>query len=273
MFSYFVPNQIVAEKAKVATLVRLTPDVLARLGLSHVGSVVAKQISTGPTGSGGWLLYREAGGQGAGQCDRYLTNTQTWQPMAFPSDIWIGYETARGLPGPQSLERESQLPGQSVTLGDSKSWLVPAAVEYDDDLVVSCRLPRTIEIQSTGEWMLGDVVPIYRYLWKSMQAYKEAESAAIGRSFVFAPLNDWCIAALTANYYLGPSESLLLGLLDQMNRSRIIAAIMDYATGIEILQKKRIALATGDTPDGHDVSTPEPPAITDQATPTGPTTT
>jgi hypothetical protein len=264
MFSYFVPNNLVSERTGKPTLVGIDQPMLESLGLGHVGKVTAKQITIGPSGAG-WLLYRD----GYDACDQYLVNAQTWQPMPFPSDIWIGYNTVKGLPGPKHLARSEQLPGALSTLGDDRKWLIPAAIQYDDDGIFDCRLPRSLKVGSDGQWGLGDVLPKYKKLWTLLEKYLEAESTAVDGKFVFSEINDWFVTAIACNYYIGAAEASILGLLNQHNRNVFVEAILDIATRRDILQKKSLAHVTGDLSDGLSASTTDSPATTDQPTPTG----
>lgn len=265
MFSYFIPNAAVDKYAGAPTLIGVNASMLDRMKLGYVGTAIAKQIQSGPSGNAGWLLYRDV----PGAIDSYNPDSQVWQSMAYPSDYFIGYRKATGLPRPASLARETMLPGHPVRLGDGNQWNIPCAVEFDEDGNYGCRLPRTLKINGDGEWVLADVIPRYRSLWDTLSIWLNALVDAGGKGFHFAPANEWCVNALGVNYYVGPSEVSLLSLLNRETRSAIIEAIQDLETYFSILEKKNRVLATGDTLNGPSKSMPEPQPITDQPTPIG----
>lgn len=265
MFSYFVPQSVLNQYAGVSTLIGVTSATLDRLKLGYVGPVTTKQISLGPSGSAGWLLYRNS----PGAIDSYDANSQVWQSMPYPSDFYIGQTRSPDVMNPASLARESMLPGHPVRLGDGQQWNIPCAVDFDENGNMDCRLPRNLKILSDGTWSVGSVIPTYRQLWDYLESYLDAESMAVDGHFVFTAINDWCTAALSVNYYVGPSEVTILGLINQSNRSEIVNAILDLKSMRSVLQKKRQSLDTGDTSNGVNASTPDSQATTGQPTPTG----
>jgi hypothetical protein len=193
--------------------------------------------------------------------------------MALPNDIWIGYDIAAGLPGPESLQRSELMAGKSIVLGDNKQWCVPRACEFDQDLNRNCTLPRTLQINCDGKWYLGDVTPPYSQLWRYLNEYLEAAATAINGQFVFEGINDWCSLALQTNYFVGPSEVSILALLNAQTRSKIIDVMMDLEAFDTILQKKRAAQGIGNTFNGLSVSTTDSDQNTGQPSPTGNSTT
>lgn len=265
MFAYFVPQSVLNQYAGVNTLAAIDQTILEKLKLGHIGKVIPKPINVGPSNGPGWLLYRDI----PGAIDSYNANSQVWQSMPYPADFYIGWSKETGIPSPRSLRRESTLPGCNIVLGDGRQWEIPAAVDYSADALMQCRLPRSLKITPDGTWSVGLVIPEYRKLWDLLELYLDAEGKAVDGRFQFPQINDWCVAALGTNYYVGPSEVSILELINESVRNPIIESILDLHTFRDIMQKKRAALGIGDTSDGLDVSTLASDPTIGQPTPIG----
>lgn len=265
MFAYYIPQSVVESKIKKPTPIGLTTADMQILGIGHLDKVAARNVTAGPDGQLGWLLYRDV----PGEINSFDAVNQTWQRMPLPNDVWIGYETSKGMPQPRTLQRPEIIPGSSAVLGDGNAWAIPAAYEWDESLVANCPLPRSLAVQYDGSWTLGNVVPEHRRLWDLVSEYLDAQSSAIDGRFQFPKINDWCVLALQTNYYVGPYEVSLMMLLNQTTRNAVIDAILDLATYRNILKKKQPAPDTGDTSDGLSASTLANQATIDRPTPIG----
>ncbi|TWU66448.1 hypothetical protein [Crateriforma conspicua] len=262
MFLYFVPT----------TGARVDRTMLCRWGLDRlidrpmVGRVADGK---GPGGQGGIVVADE---DAEVEC-KYIPDRQTWVRRKAVGDqedqgVWIGYAGDRP-PHPLQLARPRPLPGREVQLSDGSRILIPHArrwVEHEERLLWAVALPQSLSRDESGQWVPGDVVREYRRLWDMVGGYLDAREEAIRRAdvaegesvyFQYPRIDEMAIAAVSANYRVGPDEMEICGLYDQPTRSAIVDVLLDEATREAWVKKKLRGLiaAGGNSSAGAERST------------------
>lgn len=244
-FLYFLPN---APQGNVSF------DVLTRYGISHIVDSPKQHLihrgCSGPENIQGVIV---------GVADRWdfgeVKNSDAITWAKFPKTFgqggltpWLGWIEANGLPTPVDLVRTAQLPGESITLADNNSWLVPIARDFEG----ACLLPRAYDLDDeTGEWVSSKVRREYAKIWDHANNYYLAmrtayvEAQAAGESnFVFTiPDGEQLVVdALAVNYRVSARELATLGVLV----SGIIQDIADVLTDQRTdASKKKLASDIG----------------------------
>lgn len=62
MFAYYIPQSVVESKIKKPTPIGITTADMQILGIGHLDKVAARNVTAGPDGQLGWLLYRDVPG-------------------------------------------------------------------------------------------------------------------------------------------------------------------------------------------------------------------
>lgn len=263
---YFLPDRQSVDLAE-----------LRRIGLGHAfdrSGFGQGRIDRGPDGGRGVLLA---------WCDGwearlgYRPEEQRWRAIpASPAQVG----TYRAEPaGPGDLVRPDPLPGDPVTLGDGREWIVPKVRAWrgdEDGAGWAGQLPTVAGLDADGNWTTGEIVERYQALYRralgywdvKSGAYRQAAQAAQGsdpaagpvrRSFTYADAYDAALEILAANYRLGKAEVVLLGLFTSSTALEILDAAIDWATlenWLEHLEKKTppapgsgpIGAGSGDSP-------------------------
>jgi hypothetical protein len=186
----------------------------------------------------------------------YYRDRQTWRQIPG-SAWWIGHYTGADAPGPEILERPRMLEGHTVELADGRGWTIPVARQWrevDEWAGYVNVLPRRSHLNAAGEWEVGDVLPRFKRFWDVARKYfrnvagpgvsetagvwSEADGSA---DFLFGEIHQAAVTALSINYYLGPCECDLLGLLTRHHCDQILEAAIDFPT-IERWSKKKRAV-------------------------------
>lgn len=235
-------------------------DAIERWGLGYAlgDGVVRRGVMRGPDAMQGVVLARpDCGDLG------YYAERQTWRqipPALLTADapaVWVGHSTAHKLT-PDDLARPAQLAGHAVELDDGQRWQCPAAIAIDDAELQcdaprkSSTLPRRSALGSDGVWRRDAMHDTYRPLWQVATDYWQAFHEAIAGGddddavqFTFNRAHEAAVICLAANYYLGPAECDLLGLLDENTITRILEAAIDWPTYRRWLQKKSALAPVG----------------------------
>lgn len=248
------------------------PGALIEAGLRHAFDprhrehATSRGVTRGPAGPGGSIIVDAA----AVPTEHfgYWPDRQKWRVIPG-SKAWVGFYPDMP-PMPETLARAVMLQGHPVTLCDGNVWHAPIArghVEEDGELRYTQRLPARSVLGDDGKWGAGEALPQYAHLWPIATAWfdsrmrpeiEEADADADGAvrvKFDFDGGHEAAIAALGANYRLGPAECDLLGLLSARETVAILDALIDWQTWLAWAQKK-VATAGLNIGDGPAVEAP-----------------
>ncbi len=228
MFLYFAPGNVT----------RVPPD----LEYAFDGPTWTR-VSTaiGPLGMPAGTLF------GAGESVRLDVAHQDW--TAIPNTPYAIGVPKNWKPNPESLKRESEIPGHWVTLGDGSKWLVAIAHGFDlNRETFSTPLPRALEYnKSTGRWIAGPVVKRYRKFLELAIGLVDAQTRsqlAGTTSFNYEPVDELAMMGLSTNYRVSSIELSFFEEAYTLDvRQKIIHAILDYPT-LELWRQKKRALAS-----------------------------
>lgn len=207
---------------------------------------VHQPVRRGPDGKAGIILANAEIFDGH---PKFSPETQTWRPKVGQPEVWIGY-TNPDPPPLEQLARRQQLAGRVVALGDGSSIIVPIArrfVLHEETFLWSVALPQSLGRNEHGDWVPQEVVRQYRRLWDLLCEYLDAKETAIRTAsaddgdaiwFQFPPINEMVIAAIAANYFVGPDEIEICGVYDQRVQREVIDVLTDEATRDAWLKKK-----------------------------------
>lgn len=240
MFFYFIPTE------QTSTC---PPELLAEFMLDGViDTPELCPVRSGPAGQPGIVVVDRSLSKTP---IRYRPNEQIWR-QSFDTDAWIGYE-APTPPRMHTLARANMLPGRRVRLCSGEQIEIPIArryIEADGHVFRTTALPKSLgRDQETGQWVPKDVVAKYKTLDNLLVGYTEAlaeayqhvdDDAPIVR-FEYAPLPDLIVAAIAANYRVGPDEVDILGIYDQTLNRAIVDVLLDTATTEAWATKKKAA--------------------------------
>jgi len=182
--------------------------ILNDLGMSQLGKVALQwgHIDRGPEGAPG-VIFKRAEYQGK---LRY-SDCGTWRKCAG-GKYWIGFEER---PKPHELERSNMISGYRVELSDGEQWVLPVASALpsywglDDD-------DRRVKRMRPEHKTLSEYADRCYSIWESQNGLRQPvpdltddEKYQIG------------VAALSANYHVGPYE---LDLLQVPNDNDVVLA-------------------------------------------------
>jgi len=199
----------------------------------------------------------------------YWPDAQTWRRLpgaAEAKEVWLGYDT-ESPPGPAELIRAGPLlPGHQLELADGRNWLVPVAIQAaGPPLQFTRALPAIMDLSEAGEWVPGDVLPVYRFLWEIATDWFDAK-AALGQHvveenpagqfederFTDRWIFDAAVKVLSVHYHVGNLEVAMLKLFSSTAGMEVLDHLIDepgYRAIVEAetLQKKT---ADGSSTDG-----------------------
>ncbi len=143
-------------------------------------------------------------------------------------------------PTERELQREVQLEGHEVKLGDGEKWLIPIARKFPAGIA----LPQTLILGKNGEVISGGLLPQYAQLgqraekiWEefrlgiSQAEQKEEIELTISEGMKFA------IDAIAFNYRVGAEEANLLKLITSQNLQEIMEAVIDVPAVLELMKQ------------------------------------
>lgn len=264
MFLYFVADETN----------RFGDEEIDRFGLRHaINDPRMGKVRRGPGGAAGVIVVE----RGMEFAPKYFPDSQTWHPRPGNESVWIGHP-GKVPPRARALARDRQLPGAAVVLPDGERITVPHArrwVEHEERLLWSVALPQALRRDDDGQWVPRDVVRQYRRIWDLVGEYLDAREQAIRAAdadddgsiyFTFEAIDELAIAAITANYRIGPDEIEIMGSYDQRVRDQVIDVLIDEATRAAWVKKKLAAM----TVDGGNSCDGGEPSITESKPDTGP---
>lgn len=241
MFLYYFQRQAGAFK---------TPPQLAYV-VDKGATLHRREVLQGPEGSGaGWVI---AVGEQSADAVGYYPERQTW--AAMPSDpagpkMFVGRANDAVL-DPSKLARATMLEGHPVELGDGSRWVAAIARGFDAEAsAFYTPLPKSLVYDPTSNrWKPKTVAKEYRRFLELAIEYADALDAAIAseqKYFDFEAIDELAIAALQANYRIGPAE---LSLFDDVYtvpaRDSLVSVALDFPTINRWMQKKTESAAVG----------------------------
>lgn len=243
-------------------------------GIAKGCQVESGRANSGPGGSPGavvFLSFPTSPREGRPLVG-YYPKKQTWHSAGSPG-VFVGYETDNP-PNPEDLARPEMIDGHFVRLADGKDWLVPTARIFPQ----GSRLPKALILGPGGE-LISESLP--RYASISRQAdrvWAEFERSIDGNDPAESekPLTvqdqfDIAIEALSINYRLSKWEASALRLLTTDNVVKIIQALIDVPTLIEVAKAHTEALKKKDLAsilDGSNSSDGKPDGSRNTSQPT-----
>lgn len=210
-----------------------------------------REVLQGPNGSpAGWII---AIGDQPADAVGYYPDRQTWAPMGPTDDgpqLHVGRANDAVL-DPAKLARATMLEGHPVELGDGSTWVAAVARGFDAETSnFYTPLPKSLTYDpTTNRWRPKQVAKEYRRFLELAIAYAEVHDTAVAegqKTFEFAEIDELAIAALTANYRVGPVE---LSLFDDVYtvpaRNALVGVALDFPTINRWVQKKTESAAVG----------------------------
>ncbi len=97
----------------------ISDETLKELGLDFLCGAPQRGVVSGPSGTACQIISRDA------SRIKYETKKQIWQ-KSTTGDYWVGYWIGEKV-DPVKLERDLQLSGIMITLGDGNKWRIPTA--------------------------------------------------------------------------------------------------------------------------------------------------
>lgn len=247
----------------------MSAQLLQEHGLDFLdGKTVTRETFRGPRGAGLLIAHNSV----AAEQLAYHADKQTWSTR-FGKTSLVGTYNEGWPVTPESLARENQLPGPSVTLLDGNEWQIPRLREWrlDDTIVAEHKLPRVIsQSQTSGQFILGQVIPKYRDLWEQSLAIFQSLYHQItntpGPALEDSNVMHFACSLLKVNYRLDVSIISHLQLVGEKE----LAAIIREALDIERLRNHLKNLLSRRTSGGTNSDTGETPPIADSTMPTDP---
>ena len=219
-FLYFLSGIRTLEEAR-PLIKRLLPFDEPAEQFSH-----APVEAAGPDGQAGLMLTPPQSDGGRTLCG-YYPERQTWRAC---QGFWLGFDTA-DKPGPADLARDETVGGYRVELGGGQEWVVPIARRWPE----GTGLTRTLALDAEGK-LGGEILERYRGLWdRATLVWDKFHAAATATpeneavELTFNEREEWdiAVAALSANYKVGPWEVSALGLLDDRTVGLVLNRLID----------------------------------------------
>lgn len=222
-------------------------DLEARgLGYAFDRAPDCRQTGRGPDGGPGLLCSGQLGGAALS----YEASSQRWIEIpGAKAPAWVGIWRDSPPPGPADLARPVQLPGHRVELADGREWVAPivrGVAEDGGEPIAYCPLPREMQLDEEGRLSPGEITKAYQTLWDAAAAFFDTVAGPLedpaGDAETRIPIDsNAAVELLAANYFLGPAEVVLLGLLrwNGPEAQRILEAAIDLPSWEQLLKKKR----------------------------------
>lgn len=234
-FLYFLPSERTYQ-----------PIHLVEYGLQHIVDsgvgILQQQVIRGPGCQPGVLIGAEdRWTQGDVKWSDHLRHKPLPKPHAAKQAMccWLDGK----IPAPADLVRVKQLSGQYLTLADGRPWLVPHARRWSGGQYL-IELPRAVDIDDDGQFVMGDVLPQYAAIWEHACNYwdqltESARKVQAGESGDFTINNPMQIIvdALAANYRVSARELGIMRAIDDQIVNDVLRVLIDY-DGMSQLEKK-----------------------------------
>lgn len=237
---YFIPGQM--------TIAR---PALERLGLGDRFAATQQRgiAAKGPSGDGGVLVAEPPQN---GEELKYEPHQQRWR-SCDGGRWWVGYDTTMP-PGPDDLARaDVAIRGYAVKLGDGQSWVIPGC----NPMMATPCLPyrRVLGDDGTRQTVIVDRYAAFQQDAKAMWELfcdRQGDVNAFASRLEDDAAWDLAERAIAVQYRLSKWEIDHLGLLDNLIVGRVIMAILDIETIIEVTKARAETLKKNEpviTPD------------------------
>lgn len=199
-------------------------------GLRGPGPSVST-TSRGPDGSSG-AVFSVPGRGGRGAVSPTLADAPGMKWRKIPgTPAWLGWLDA-ARPSPADLERSERVGGHEVELLDGGRWLVPVARLCEARGEGDTRLPRTLDMDENGRWVLGGMTERNRHLFDFGCRFWD-ELAGTGPEGGDSRLKvsecvEAAVAALALNYRVSGCELAALGAFDDNTVRAVLRALVDW---------------------------------------------
>lgn len=191
--------------------------------------VDVSDCDAGPDGGRGVLLRWEdrlnAERNATGRID-----DKTWWQDQPANRFWIGWH-ADAAPTPTDLQRNAALSDDPtlssfpVALEDGRRWWVPIARDLPK---------RYVQDPDTGQQRLAPKTPFQQF-WDDTIAMRERYTRGqLNRDMQIDGLFEYAVAALALNYRLTAEVVLALGLFDQSDPIKVLAAAIEISTRFKV---------------------------------------
>jgi hypothetical protein len=234
-FFYYIPNLKAGPEAKGA--------IHRVIGSSIAGAELRCANTThGPGQSGPGVLVAalpEGALVPAGEVERRLQYCadparQAWMEAA---GFWVGYDEET-KPGPVDLERRKFVAGYEHICPDTGRWVVPLAREVEGGTKMDQRIvylpDRTTELRPVQRYenLCAFAAEHFAYL-SGVDADESGQVVTFNQRFA-----DVACEALCVNYYVGPYELSLLGVLTRDASTIICGLLCDWPGLVKILMDR-----------------------------------
>lgn len=218
---------------------RISKDQVNKWLPGRFDNIVKREVGTGPGGVAGQVFCSDSS-----RC-RYDAKSQTWKQIG--DELWVGWDKAKP-PTPESLQRDSMIPGHVVELAGQR-WMIPMVREWNfrsesASILYSIVLAKSAQYDAeTKTWTAGDVVEKQKRMFELAQdiyeRYCKRSEDDVSFDLPENPL-DVCAEFLAVNYRIGPEEISVLGLLnfDFDSAWSVLRLVIDEPGLIEAHQKK-----------------------------------
>lgn len=240
MFIYFLQSKL--DKSSPAAMMKQ----LEELGLSHIADsptdIIVRDIINGPGASIQAIASRHSL-----RIDSQLGYFPDRQEVCEFDRFTIA--KIKDESSPALLERKETIESHSWTDWRGQSWKIPIAKRWKEEDGLPryrCALDRSLKVDRSGEWVLGDVLPKYKALWelatdffdRLLNVQKVAETEQSSSYMVpSVELDDLCSIVFGANYRVSKYEIGMLEILRQRDQFDIMNLVIDLP-GLTQLQKK-----------------------------------
>ncbi len=232
MISYFVEKAILFKD-------------LASIGLAHIcekpSAFVCRQIIGGPFNHNFAIGSTETIGEPRIGYFRDRQEIQNFGKFAIARDTEATFD-------PACLLKSTAIQSHPWQDWAGNTWQIPIARRWLDgsgQLVVQCALPRYLEMNESGQWVYGGVLPRHAKLWELATKFEEdileaIQHAVDGKYTVPVPsLDDVCDIVFGTNYRVSKYELSFLKTLLDSSCYDVMKLVKDDP-GFDQLQKKTV---------------------------------
>ena len=190
--------------------------------------LVARGVEAGPDGKAGLIVARS--GENAPRIG-YWADRQHWQKVPT-ANWWLGWENG-AQPAPADLIRAETFPGHEIELEDGNDWTIPVVRLLTGDSA----MPQGLGLGPDGKVIqralarYEKITAVAQAIWESLEQQAGAQEPGIDVEW------DYGIAALAMNYHVGPEEVDALRLLSTPNLGKILLALIDWPTFLELYKE------------------------------------